>query len=205
MQAGLDRTKLAVKKAVSRRNLIITSESRIEELKKIKLKKRTEAKMNWGVTAYNEWRDDRLYNFNYDVAIYYADLRNLKELTTENFVHAMCRFIPEVTRKKGEGPYPGRTLYQMYTSIQKYLNVNKIPWKILEGPKFEDLHNVLDNVMKERTKANIGTVKCQSSLITYEYENELWEKGILGEDQPDKLRDTVLFLLGINCIFAWRR
>ena len=168
MRAGLDRAKLAVKKAVSRRNF-----TRIEELKKIKLKKHTEAKMNWGVTSYNEWRDDRLYNFNYDMAIYYADLRNLKELTIENFVHAMCRFIPEVTRKKGEGPYPGHTLYQMCTSIQKYLNVNKIPWKILEGPKFEDLRNVLDNIMKERTKANIGTVKHQASLITYEYENEL--------------------------------
>ena len=189
-----------MKRAVSRRKFSIASEDRIEELKKIKLKRRTEAKMNWGVTAYNEWRDDRLYNFNYDVPIYYANLRELESLTIDNFVHAMCRFIPEVTKKKGEGPYPARTLYQMCTSIQKYLNVNGLGWKIIEGPQFSDLCNVLDNVMKERTEANVGTVRKQASLITYEHENELWEKGVLGEDKPDKLRDTVLFLLGINCI-----
>ena len=34
--------------------------------------------------------------------------------------------------------------------------------------------------------------------MTTEIENELWEKGILGEDSPDKLRNTVLFLLGLN-------
>ena len=88
----------------------------------------------------------------------------------------------------------------MCTSIQKYLNVNKVHWKIPEGPKFQDLWTVLDNVMKERTEANVGTVRRQADLITYEYENELWEKGILGEDNPDTLQNTVLFLLGINCI-----
>ena len=30
----------------------------------------------------------------------------------------------------------------------------------------------------------------------------MWEKGILGTDTPDKLRDTLLFLLGLN--FALR-
>ena len=196
---GLERAKLAVKKAVSRK-FTVTSEERIAELKRQKLKKRTEAKMNWGVTAYNEWRDSRLLNYNYDFGIYYADLNNLKDLNKENFVHAMCRFVPEVTRKKGEGPYPGRTLYQLVISIQKYLHVNKIHWKILEGVEFEDLRTVLDNVMRERTEANVGTVRRQADLITYEYENELWEKGFLGEDEPDKLRNTVLFLIGINCI-----
>ena len=35
-------------------------------------------------------------------------------------------------------------------------------------------------------------------IITFEHENQLWEQGILGEDTPDKLRHTVLFLLSIN-------
>ena len=29
-----------------------------------------------------------------------------------------------------------------------------------------------------------------------EHEQVLWEKGILGEDSPDKLRQTVFFLIG---------
>ena len=117
----------------------------------------------------------------------------------DNFIHAMCRFIPKVNHKKGDGLYPGRTLYQLVTSIQKYLHVNKLYWKIIDGPEFVDLHNVLDNVMKERMQANIGTVKCQAKLIDYDLENELWNRGVLGEESPDQLRNTVLFFLGMNC------
>ena len=52
--------------------------------------------------------------------------------------------------------------------------------------------------MKERAKNNIGLFKKKASLIPMELENLLWARGILGEDMPDRLRDTVLFLLGIN-------
>ena len=44
----------------------------------------------------------------------------------------------------------------------------------------------------------VGNVKKQADLISYEYEEELWDKNILDEDTPDKLCNTVLFLLGIN-------
>ena len=30
----------------------------------------------------------------------------------------------------------------------------------------------------------------QSNLITYEMEKKLWAKGILGEENPDQLRNT---------------
>ena len=30
------------------------------------------------------------------------------------------------------------------------------------------------------------------------HEQILWEKGILGEDSPDKLRQTVFFLIGVR-------
>ena len=53
--------------------------------------------------------------------------------------------------------------------------------------------------MQECTAANIGVVKCQAGIISYEHEDSLWQKGILGEHDPDTLRSTVLFLLEINC------
>ena len=57
--------------------------------------------------------------------------------------------------------------------------------------------------MQEHTAAHIGVVKKQVGLITFEHEESLWQKGILGEDTPDKLHNTVLFLLGINvCLRA---
>ena len=134
------------------------------------------------------------------MGIFYADLDDLPNLKLENFRHAMCFFIPEVTKSKGEGLYPGKTLYQMCMAIQKYLNVNKIPWKVVEGPEFEDVKTVLDNVMKERTALNIGVKKRQAGFIPYEFEDKMWQKGVLGENCPDRLRDTVLFLIGTHCL-----
>ena len=173
---------------------------RIAELKRIRLKESSESKVNWAVTAYNDWRNERLYNFNYDVGIYEADLNKLETLTKENLEHSLCHFVPEVTKVKGEGPYLGRTLYEMIVAIQKYLKLNKLFWKLVDENQFYDLHNVLNNFMQERTAMNVGVVKKQAQVISYTTENYLWEQGYLGEDSPEKLRNTVLFLLGINVL-----
>ena len=167
-------------------------------MQQIRLKKKTEAKVNWAVSAYVDWRNDRLYHFNYDAPIYFADLNKLEDLKRDNFEYALCRFIPEVTKVKGEGPYPGKTLYQMIVAIQKYLNINKLNWKLVDGNEFPDLRTVLDNVMQEHTAMNIGVSKRQAQVISYETEQDLWNRGFLGEDTPDKLCNTALFLLGIN-------
>ena len=53
--------------------------------------------------------------------------------------------------------------------------------------------------MKERTQTNIGTTKCQAELMSYDFEHLLWEKGVLGKHNPEILRKTVLFLVGIYC------
>ena len=191
-------TWLSTKKTVSRCKFQFVSEDRIQKLQQVQMKKSSEAKCNWALTAYNDWRDERLRSFNYDVGIYYADLRDLPNLTKENLQHSLCRFIPEVTKSRGEGPYPGQTLYQMVVAIQKHLWVNKIHWQLVEGHEFSDLKMVLDNVMQERTRANIGVVKRQAEVITYEFEEKMWQEGILGESTLDILRQTVLYLLGVN-------
>ena len=53
--------------------------------------------------------------------------------------------------------------------------------------------------MQEHANANIVMIKCQANVITFEYEDMLWSKDFLGEQNPDQLRSTVLFLIGINC------
>ena len=49
------------------------------------------------------------------------------------------------------------------------------------------------------SKGNVGIIKGQASAISYDCEEVMWEKGILGEHEPNILRNTVLFLIGINC------
>ena len=52
--------------------------------------------------------------------------------------------------------------------------------------------------MKEHTAVNIGVNTKQAQLITYDIEEILWQKGVLGVSTPDQLRDTVQFLPGFN-------
>ena len=113
--------------------------------------------------------------------------------------HALCSFIPEITKVKDGAAYPSATLYQMIVFIQRHLVENGLNWKLIDGTEFAKVKTVLDNVMKERAQNNIRTVKRQANVITYEYENMLWDKNILGEQNPDQLRQTVMFLIGINC------
>ena len=56
--------------------------------------------------------------------------------------------------------------------------------------------------MKGLRKSGVGINKQQSEAITYEEEETLWQKGILGDDRPDVLRDTMVWMCGM--FFALR-
>ena len=191
---------MAAKKTVSTlRSFKTVDDAKLNDLKKTKLKKRTEAKMNWGVRAYNEWRSVRLSDSeNCDIRILNSDLNSVEFLRHEDFEYSMCKFIAEVTKVRDGSDYPGSTLYQLCVAIQKFLVSKGLKWKLIEGGDFEELRNTLDNVMKERAANSIGTIKKRAELLSLIEENFLWESGVLGDDCPDKLRSTVLFLLGIN-------
>ena len=50
--------------------------------------------------------------------------------------------------------------------------------------------------MKRLQAAGKGTQK-KAEIITYEAEEILWEKGILGDGNPQSLLDTILFMNGL--------
>ena len=164
------------------------------------IKKRSLAKIQWGVRAFQEWRSHHIDDsMNYDSQIFETNLDDIESLMKGNLLYSLCKFIPEVMKVKDGSPYPGATLYQMIIAIQQHISEKGLNWKLLNGIEFANVKVVLDNVMKERARENIGMVKRQAQVISYEFEKQLWERNILGEDSPDKLRDTVLFLIGINC------
>lgn len=56
--------------------------------------------------------------------------------------------------------------------------------------------------MKERAAQGIGIETKQAQEITVEEENLMLQKGILGMDTPQRLLDTLVYLIGLN--FALR-
>ncbi len=138
--------------------------------------------------------------FKCDEPIVHANLtdKNLSKLTKEEWAFSMARFITEIWKLNRE-EYPPRMVYQMCVCIQMYLESNKIHWKILnkQDSKFVDFYYILYNVMKQKCAKGLGKVQ-SAEVISKEAENHMWKVGILGEDHPKQLGETVLFLLGIH-------
>ena len=97
-------------------------EKKLDDLKKTKLRKRTEAKMLWAVRAYNDWHIVRLSDpQTFHCRILESDLNDVKSLRKAPFEYSMCKFIAEIVKVKDGSDCPGATLYQMCVSIQKFL------------------------------------------------------------------------------------
>ena len=186
-------------KVCKTRSYNVISEEKIGKMMEVTYQQRTEAKIRWAVKLYNDWRSMRIDQIGCDLRIGEADLNDFTTLNKENFEFALCRFICEVKKIKDAGDFPGRTLYQIVCCIQNFLRKNDVNWRLVHGDDFRTFQTVLDNVMKERASQNIGLVKKQAQFISMRFEDGLWERRVLGEDTPDKLRSTVLFLIGVNC------
>ena len=162
------------------------------------MKRRTFNKVQWAVKAYRDWRSHRMSDVSlFDALIYESDIDRVELLEHDHFEFAICNFLSEVRKLDGT-EYPGKTLYHLVVSIQKHVNLRGKNWKLIKGSQFGAVCTVLNNLMKERAHNNIGMTKRQAKMIDSEIESKLWESGVLGEDTPDQLRWTVLFLIGLN-------
>ena len=63
--------------------------------------------------------------------------------------------------------------------------------------EFSKFRNVLDSEMKRLQAVGLGTGQRKAEVISFEDEELMWEKGILGDDNPQSLLDTMLFMNGL--------
>ncbi len=57
--------------------------------------------------------------------------------------------------------------------------------------------------MKSCCSSRLGS-STSASAISFKDETKMWLTRVLGEDTPDCLRDTVMFLLGMSCALHGR-
>ena len=120
----------------------------------------------------------------------------------------LSRFVAEVRNKNGEHYHSG-TLYSICAGLQRYIREKrmkdncKVPADIYKDPLFfAYFRGVFDSVLKELHQQGIGIYKKQAEVISPEVEERLWNEGVLGDDTPKKLLDTLVFCFGLN--FALR-
>ena len=111
---------MGASKFVSRKQTFnMITEEKKKALMMKQIKKRSLYKIQWGVQAYSEWRKSKFENFLILLSIIYeADIEHCDSLTKANVCHALCCFLPEITKLKDCSPYPSATLYQMIIAIQ---------------------------------------------------------------------------------------
>jgi integrase len=155
--------------------------------------------------TFKEWRAARNHAVSSNNDSYHDEPlvnASLEEMSDKQLDFFLARFVAEV-RKTDGAEYPGRTIYEMISSIQAYLRVEcKRNVNLIDKTARVFLNSALNFVMKERAGQGIGVETAQAKFITEEQENYLWEHCFLGSTNAALLRDTLVFVFGIQ--FALR-
>ncbi len=167
------------------------SEQELDKLSHKSFADDTHRKLRWAVNMYEEWRVQQ--NKNPDLNMITASLFNVGTLNKANLSYGLCRFLSEVTKVNGED-FPGKTLYEILISIQIYLKMKGLHWKLVDDQDFVNVKFTLDNLMKQRTREGLGQHVRKARVLSYEQEEHLWETSVLGCSSPEQLMNTVLFL-----------
>ena len=105
-------------------------------------------------------------------------------------------FILEV-RKKDGSEFPPNTLHHICCGIMRYLRWNgHRDIDILKDAEFADFRSSLNSEMKRLQSAGVGSKRKQAEPLTAEEEELLWQKGLLGDANPQTLLDTIVFMAG---------
>ena len=122
---------------------------------------------------------------------------HLKDIKVEELQHWICAFVLEIRKKDGSAFIPN-SLHHICAGIMRYLRGNGMPEiDIFKQAGFSWFRIVLDSEMKRLQASGIGTAQRKAQPITFEDEEILWRKKILGDSTPQSLLDTMLYMNGL--------
>ena len=89
------------------------------------------------------------------------------------------------------------TLYQLVCGLQRYLREHgRADIKIFDNPTLHEFRSTLDGEMKRLNSTGNYVNEKQAQPITQEQENRLWELGLLGDQDPRTLLNTIVYQIG---------
>ena len=166
------------------------TEADIQHAKQNAVPKSTKRDTEYCTRMWKEWCPSREQSSN-------CVIPPLCELNKSQLQHWMSRFVMEL-RKKDGSVFPPNSLHHICCGLMRYLRSSGKPeLDIFKDSEFAEFRTVLDSQMKRLKAAGIGANKKKAEPITVEEEEILWQKGLLGDSNPQTLVDTMLFMNGI--------
>ena len=156
---------------------------------------------------YSEWHGHRIVTDDCPKCVEKCELEyGLGQFTCCELCDSLCMFVNEIMKLDDE-EFPPKTVKGLIYNIQMHLHSEGFAWHLFDPVSFHDLHNCVDNIMKEDHSKGLGVTK-KAKIISLGMKELLWTKHIL-EDTPFQLRFTVLYLLGSPwyslCLEGWER
>ena len=152
------------------------------------------------MNMYCDWCRSRIGSLSCSDQIINANLDMLHTFSKHDLSFALSKFVTEIKRLDGKD-YPPNTIREIVICIQMFLHENMIMWKLFDHPEFVSLRNVVDNTMKIRHSEGLG-VRQSADILTMSHEDVLYQKKILGWENPQQLLNTVIYMTGMR--FALR-
>ena len=117
---------------------------------------------------------------------------------SDNDLDAVLSNFTGQVRKRDGSRYPGKTIHEIITSLQKYFQIQGKNVRLIDVNKFPTLYYALDVAMKQSATAGIGMDTRKALAISKEQECRLFELGILGNTTPLSLVRSVFYMIGLH-------
>ena len=144
----------------------------------------------WALNLWSEWSNNRITK--------HGDGPSMPPhlLSFEKMNYWMSKFILEVRRKDGL-EYPPNTLYCIVCGVMRHIRKYCPEVNFFTEARVDGLKKTLDSEMKRTKAGGAGSTKKRVEPISFEEEEMLWEKGLLGSATPHTLLDTMVYMCGI--------
>lgn len=124
----------------------------------------------------------------------YELLKDFSAMCVESMKCRLCKFVFEVRRVDGEN-YPPDSFYSICSGLNRSLKFSdSAEINLLSDPGFSCFRHVLDAGIK-RLRSTGKYHKKTAMVIGMEEETILWEKGFLGDHNPQALIDTLMYYI----------
>ena len=163
--------------------------------------RKTRANTTWAIRIWREWATDRLENLTpVEGTDFHTLFSDISKISDESIAFWLQRFVLEARRVNGENYCPD-SLYQLCCGLHQALRNADRDINFFEQFTFCHFRSVLDGELKRLNATGKYVHKKKACVITVEMEEILWEKGLLGDNSPQVLCDTLVYLIGLFFAF----